>query len=123
MATQETPSFDDLEPVDNSTSDDYDSEWIDLEPGESVVGEIRELTPNCGKYDTTVIELARGIGDVVAMWSNSQIDNALDDNDLGESDVVGIKHTEQTSTFTNEDGEEQEYDIWKVRELPAGGPE
>jgi hypothetical protein len=82
MATQETPSFD------------------DLEPSESVVGEIRELTPNCGKYDTTVIELARGIGD-----------------------VIGIKHTEQTSTFTNEGGEEQEYDIWRVRELSAGGSE
>ncbi|EMA25734.1 hypothetical protein [Haloarcula argentinensis] len=116
MATQETLSFDDLEPVDNST-DDYDSVLIEPEAGESVVGEIRDLSPNCGKYDTTVIELACGISDVVAMWSNNRINNALDDNDLGEGDVVGIKHTEQTSTYTNEADEEQEYDIWEGRQF------
>ncbi|WP_018258888.1 hypothetical protein [Halomicrobium katesii] len=121
MATQETPSFDDLEPVDTNTQDDeYDSEWIELDQGEDVVGEIRDLTPNCGKYDTTVIELARGIGDVVAMWSNSQIDRQLEDNDLGEGDVVGIRHTEETGTFETEDGEEREYDIWEVRQLGGG---
>ncbi|GGN96725.1 hypothetical protein [Haloarcula pellucida] len=121
MATQETPSFDDLEPVESNSDDDYDSEWIELEPGENVVGVIRDVVPNCGQYDTTVIELSRGIGDVVAMWSNNQIDNALDDNDLGEGDVVGIKHTEKTRTFTTDDGEEREYDVWEVRQL--GGSE
>ncbi|WP_135365881.1 hypothetical protein [Halosimplex halophilum] len=32
--------------------------------------------PNCGQYDTTVIELARGLGDIVAMWSSGQIGSA-----------------------------------------------
>ncbi|WP_372478913.1 hypothetical protein ACAH01_08695 [Halomicrobium sp. HM KBTZ05] len=39
MAAQQTPSFDDLEPVDTNTQDDeYDSEWIELDQGEDVVG-------------------------------------------------------------------------------------
>jgi len=78
MTTQDTPSFDDLETVNTSDeSDDYDTDWLDLEPGESVVGEIRAIKPNCGQYGTTVIELARGLCDIVAMWSNGQIDSAV----------------------------------------------
>jgi hypothetical protein len=37
---------------------------------------IRAIKPNCGQYDTTVIELAGDLGNVVAMWSNGQIDGA-----------------------------------------------
>ncbi|MFC6613563.1 hypothetical protein ACFQAS_01085 [Halopenitus salinus] len=86
MSTQKTPAFDDLEPVEANTEeqDDYDTEWIDLEPDENVVGEVRAITPNCGDYDTTVLEIARGLGDVVCMWSNKQIDRLLESNDLGE---------------------------------------
>jgi len=121
MATQDTPSFDDLETVDTSDeSDDYDTDWLDLESGESVVGEIRAIKPNCGQYDTTVIELARGLGDIVAMWSNGQIDRALESNELGEGDVVGIKHTEETRTFTTDDGDEREFDVWEVRAMGDG---
>lgn len=118
MATQDTPSFDDLETVEaDDDGNDYETEWIDLEAGETVVGEIRSVKPNCGQYDTTVLELARGLGDIVTMWSNQQIDRALEDNDLGEGDVVGIKHTEQTRTYTTDDGEERKYDVWEVRTL------
>ncbi|SFR85737.1 hypothetical protein SAMN05216559_0130 [Halomicrobium zhouii] len=118
MAANDTPDFDDLEPVEiNEQEDDSDAEWLDLEPGESVVGEVRAVRPNCGQYDNTVIELARGLGDVVVMWSNGQIDRAFRVNDIGEGDVVGIKHTEDTATAENEDGEEYEFDIWEVRAL------
>jgi len=118
MATGETPAWEDLDPVEtDDENDDYDTEWLDLDPGEIVVGELRAVKPNCGKYDTTVLEIARGIGDVVTMWSNGQIDRVLQQKDLGEGDVVGIKHTEETRTFTTEDGDEQEYDLWEVREM------
>lgn len=120
MAAQDTPAFDDLETVEaDDDSDDYETEWLELDPGESVVGELRSINPNCGQYNTTVLELARGLGDVVTMWSNGQIDRALDANDLGEGDVVGIIHTEESRTFTDDDGEETEYDLWEVRTLEA----
>ncbi len=72
MVQSETPSFDELETVDTTPddADDGDAEWLDLDAGEAVVGEIRALKPNCGEHNTTVIELARGLGDVVVMWSN-----------------------------------------------------
>lgn len=118
MSANDTPDFDDLDPVEtNEQDDDYETEWLDLEPGESVVGEVRAVRPNCGEYDNTVIELARGLGDVVAMWSNGQIDRAFRVNDLGEGDVVGIKHTEDTATAEDDNGEEYEFDIWEVRAM------
>jgi len=126
MAAQDTPAFDDLAPVEanDDEQNDYETEWLDLDAGESVVGEIRAVKPNCGKYDTTVLEIARGLGDVVCMWSNGQIDRALKANDLGEGDVVGIKHTEETRTYTPEGSdEEQEFDLWEVRALDRGGDE
>ena len=115
MATNELPSDDEFELIEPETdSQDYESEWIDIEPGEEVVGEIRAIKPNCGQYDTTVIELARGLGDIVAMWSNGQIDTTLETNEIGEGDVVKIEHTEETRSFTTEDGDEREYDVWNV---------
>lgn len=118
MATEETPSFDDLDPVeDPGTDTEDDAEWIELEPGESIVGELRSVRPNCGDYDTTVLEIARGLGDTVLMWSNGQIDRKLGHNDLGEGDVVGIRRTEETFTFENAEGEEQEANVWEVRTI------
>jgi len=65
MATQKTPSVDDLEPVDTNRDHEYDSEWIELDQAEPAAAEIRDRTLNCGKYDTTVMELAHAIGNVV----------------------------------------------------------
>ena len=118
MAAQDTPAFDDLTPV--KPGNDYDDEeegWIELDRGESVVGEIREISPNCGQYNTTVINLATGIGEVRPMWSNRQIDRALESRELAEGDVIGIKHTDETRSFTPDgEDEETEYDVWEVRE-------
>lgn len=41
MASESTPSFDDLNPVSNDFDDD--AEQIQLEPGEPVVGELRQV--------------------------------------------------------------------------------
>jgi len=120
MASQPTPSsFDDLQPVEqpNTNRDSEDAEWFDLEPGATIVGEIREVTPDCGEHDTTVLKLARGLGDVVLMWSNRQIDRQLEHNDLGEGDVIGIRKSEDTETFTTEDGETRTYHACEVRSV------
>lgn len=95
MATENLPSEEEFELVEaDSDSDDYETEWIDVEPGGSVIGEIRAVKPNCGKFDTTVIELARGLGDIVAMWSNSQIDRTLDAEYFGYRSVNSSSSTE-----------------------------
>ena len=54
MATEDVPSFDDLEPVKVANdSEEDDAELIKLEPGENLVGEIREIHRNLGEYNTT----------------------------------------------------------------------
>lgn len=114
MASERAPSFDDLDPVANDYDDD-DVETLKLDPGESVVGEIREINTGLGDYDSTLLIIARGLGDVVKIWSNRQIDAQMASADLGEGDVVGIKKTEETSTYTDDTGQEQEYHIFEVR--------
>ncbi|OYR77658.1 hypothetical protein DJ84_21685 [Halorubrum ezzemoulense] len=117
MASSKNPAFDEMAVVtgDDNNYDD-DGEWLDLEPGESVVGEIRAINENCGQHNTTVLELSRGLGDNVTMWSNRQIDRVLEKNEIGVGEVVGIKHTTETDTFTPSDSDEPvTFDVWEVR--------
>ncbi|MFY4815492.1 hypothetical protein ACOJIV_22755 [Haloarcula sp. AONF1] len=124
MASSKNPAFDEMAVVtgDDNQYDD-DGEWLDLEAGESVVGEIRAINENCGKHDTTVLELSRGLGDNVTMWSNRQIDRVLQKNEIGVGEVVGIKHTTETDTFTpSGEDEPVTFDVWEVRSgLDEGG--
>ena len=124
MASSKQPSFDDMEVMNGNQSDydDADDEWLDLEAGESVVGEIRTINEDCGKHNTTVLELSRGLGDNVLMWSNRQIDRVLKNNELGVGEVVGIKHTNRTDTFTpTGEDEPVTFDVWEVRAVSPGG--
>lgn len=118
MATNDsTPSFDDLNPVSNDFDDD-EVEQIQLEPGENVVGEIREINTGLGEHNSTLIHIARGIGDVVKLWSNRQIDAQMHRADLGVGDVIGIQKKEETATYTDDEtGEENEYHLFEVRAL------
>jgi hypothetical protein len=118
----ETPSFDEMEAVDApDQSGDADAEWIDLDAGETVVGELRKRQET-QDYDNDVLEIARGLGDVVVMFSNGQIDRRLDTlaDEYGSAEglVLGFKKTEETRSFTppGED-EEVEFNIWEVRQL------
>jgi len=106
MAAQDQSSdFDALEPVEvDDDTDDEDAEWIDLDEGESVVGEIREIKENCGDYDSRVYKIARGLGDVCLLWGKASIDRQIDSGDLGPGSVVGIKNTGET--YTTESGNE-----------------
>lgn len=117
MASSKNPNFDEMAVVtgDDNQYDD-DGEWLDLEAGESVVGELRAINENCGQHDTTVLELSRGLGDNVTMWSNRQIDRVLEKNEIGVGEVVGIKHTNKTDTFTpSGEDEPVTFDVWEVR--------
>lgn len=122
MASSQNPAFDEMDVVtgDDDEYDDEDTEWLDLERGESVVGEVRAVNKNCGKFDSTVLELSRGLGDNVTMWSNRQIDRVFEKNDLGAGEVVGIKHTDKTDSFTPDDADDPvTFDVWEVRVDPG----
>lgn len=118
MASESVPSFDELETVNPSTDyEDEDVERIKLEPGESIVGEVREIRRNLGEFDSTLIFLARGLGDVVKMWSNGQIDRRLDAANVAEGDVIGIAKGEEEQSYTDDEGEVQDFYEFEVRVL------
>ena len=112
MATQDPASYD-AEDIDWSEGsgnyDDDDAEWLDLEPGQHVVGELRDVKENCGKNNSRVYKLARGIGDLVLLWGNNSLDRRFDDEDFSKGDVIAIRCT--TETYTNDHGE---FPIWQV---------
>ena len=109
MAAEQKPAdFDALKPVE-TPDDDEELEWIDLDEGDSLVGEIREIKENCGQYDSRVYKIARGLGDVVLMWGKASIDRQVDSADLGPGVVVGIRNTGDTyQTETGNEGTEYE---------------
>jgi hypothetical protein len=97
MAAQDqTSEFDALEPVEPAADDDDDdAEWIDLDAGDSVVGEVREIKDNCGEYGNRVSKLSRGVGDNILMWGTASVDSQVDRADIGAGDVIGLKNTGQ----------------------------
>lgn len=122
MAAENKPTvdFDDLEPVESPAENDDDVPQVKLSPGENIVGEIREVTRDLPPHGNTLLHIARGLGDVVKMWSNGQIDRKLDAAGLEVGDLVGIRKTERTESYVDDDGEEQEFYIFEVRSLDGG---
>lgn len=95
MSTDTNQSgFDDLKPVDTPDDDDEEAEWLDLDDGESVVGELREIRENCGEYGSRVYKIQTGIGEPVKLlWGKASIDRQVDAADLGPGSVLGILNT------------------------------
>lgn len=65
-----------------------------------MVGEIRQIHTGLGDYNSTLLYIARGIDDVVKLWSNRQIDAQMERADLGVGDVVGFAKFEITAITT-----------------------
>jgi hypothetical protein len=98
MASEETQSgFDDLEPVSSPDYDEENVEWIDLEEGETIVGELREIRDNCGENNSRVYKIADEIGEPLKLlWGKASINRQIDDSDLGPGSVIGIQNTGDT---------------------------
>ena len=114
MASKEAPSFDDLTPVDTSDDTDDDVPVIKLEPGESIVAEVRHIERNVGKWKNSVLHLTRN-GEPCKMWSNATIDRALNAAEVGPGDTVGIRKGEDPYTYETDEGEEREAFDFEVR--------
>ena len=100
MATKDSPSFDDLNPVEDASSDDNGSDWIDLDAGEEFVGRITGYNPSAG-YNG-VIEL-----DGRPMYLNATLKNQLIAA-LVEGRMMAVRVSEEEETF-DDDGEERSY--------------
>lgn len=107
MAIKELPSFDDLTTVDTSDDTDDDVPTVKLDPGESIVAEVRHIEHNVGKWKNSVLHLTRN-GEPCKMWSNGTIDRKLNKANVGPGDTVGIRKCEEQYTYETDDGEQGE---------------
>lgn len=91
---------------------DYDTEWQDRPAfGEIVQGTLLAINPDCGDYDTTVLEIRlteptsdHDEGTLVSMWSTAGIDSALEENDVSRGSEIAVMGED---TFETDDGEER----------------
>ena len=92
---------------------------FELEPGESAVLRIRHIECDVGQHNNRVLHLTRENGDLSKKWSNRTIDRAVERYDLGPGDWIGLRKEEESFSFENEDGEEQEAHGYDVRVVGA----
>lgn len=120
MAAKDAPSFDDLTPVEPANdTDDEDVPIVKLEPGDELVADVRFIERNVGKWQNTMLHLTRASGENCKMWSNKTIDRALGEADVGPGDTIGIRKSEDSYTYEDDDGEEREAYDFEVAVLEA----
>ena len=126
MSKGTTPSIDDLEPVSNNGRDDEVPE-LELEPGDSFVGEVRSIERGLGDYESTLVHFSSDeipLGEQRKYWAPGHVDAQFYGADVQEGDVVGlIKDEEPTKVrdddgeiVLDDDGEEAEYHRVEVRD-------
>lgn len=111
MAKGQTPEFDEMQKVDQDDDlDDEDVDWFDFEdPGDTVVGELREVKHDCGPNNSRVYKISRGIGDTTLFWGAGSLNQQFDQSELERGDVIGVRLTDET--YENEHGEFPVYDV------------
>lgn len=122
MAKTENPGgWDSMTTVETAESESDDDDAITLEPGEYVVGALVNKR-DVGSYSDLMTIAVTGTnrsdvdpGDFVDMWSNGQIEKALERAGIGRNDTVGIKKTDRKREYVDDDGETVEYYEFEVR--------
>jgi hypothetical protein len=103
--TDDTPSWDDLDTVEVSRDDDG-NHWIELDAGEEITGRITAFNP-LASYEG-VVEIDGRPYRLNATMRKQIIAG------LVEGCTIGIRKSEETDTFENDDGEQQEYNPREV---------
>lgn len=94
-------------------SDGEDGEWVELDDGESLTGELVRMQEDAGKYDSRVYEIDRHDGNEnTLIWGNGSIDSQID-NSVNPGDLV---HIERNGTYENKYGEFDNYDVMVKRQ-------
>lgn len=110
MATTKSPAFDDLDEIEEpSTQDDS---WIELEPGDSVTGSVTDFSPRAS-YNG-VIEIDGRPYRLNASLRRSIVSALIEDA------VIGIRKSDSKESFEDDDGEEIEYYPREAR-IKVGG--
>ncbi|WP_252699475.1 hypothetical protein [Natronosalvus vescus] len=79
-------------------TDDYDTEFVDRpELGEMIQGTLLNVKPDCGEFDTTILELRlsepyhdQDEGALVCFWSTNGIDSALEENEVSRGEEIAV---------------------------------
>lgn len=109
-------NFDDLDKVtDEPSNDDYDDvPAIEMEdPGDEFVGEVRHIERNVGKYDKMLVHVTVD-GKPKKYWAQREVERKLERADVGPGDTIGVRMSERSYTFQNDDGQEieaHEFDV------------
>lgn len=123
MATKDdSTSFDDLMPVNASNDNDDDGETlIKLDPGDSLIGSLRFVESDVGKYNNDMLHLTReGDDEAVKHWSNDTIRKSLKAADVKPGDVIGLRKESEPYTFEDDDGKEQRAHGYEVAVSEGG---
>lgn len=108
MATEEPKSFDDFPTTDEPDDADGDG-WINLGPGDEAVGDLTDFSP-LASYNG-VVEVDGRPHRINATMRKSIIRALIADR------RIAIRKSEDTETYVDEDGNEQEYHPREVRVL------
>ncbi|GGL60248.1 hypothetical protein [Halocalculus aciditolerans] len=120
MSQGKQPSWDDLSEVSSGNDDEEYDDVLNLDPGDSVVAEVRAIERDADRYGRDRYHLTRTDGEepkYVSYFASASVTRPLDNADVGPGDVIGIKKDEDSYTFEDEDGEEQEAYGFEVRVL------
>lgn len=115
MSKGKAPSFDDLDPVEDSNGGD-DAQDLELEPGDEFVGEVRSIERNLGDYDSTLVHFAtQELGEQRKWWLPGHVDAQFYQADIQEGEVIGLSKAEEPTETETDDGEMVEYHRVEVR--------
>lgn len=100
------PSFDDLDQVviGDFDDDEPEPEWIDLEDGQSLVGELVGVTENAGIHNNRLYKLRTDDGPAL-LWGATNLDFQFNQAGVEAGDVIGVRRTAERFTTTDENGE------------------
>lgn len=118
-------TFDDLAPVEDTSTNDDDEPTRKLEPGDELVAQIRHIEKEVGQFENDLLHLTDQDGELFKFWSNNTVSRKLEAANAKPGDTIGVRKAEDATTFTveNDDGEEEEresYDF-EVGVLEHGG--
>ena len=115
MSKSKAPSFDDLDPVEDSNDSD-DAQDLELEPGDEFVGEVRSIERNLGDFDSTLVHFAtEELGEQRKYWLPNHVDAQFYQADIQEGDVIGLSKAEEPTETETEEGDTVEYHRVEVR--------
>lgn len=97
----------------NEQFDEDDGEWVDLNDGDVLQGELVRVVENAGKYDSRVYEIDTGLDENRLMWGNGSVDSQVDEAGIEPGDLIHIK---RDGTYENKYGTHPNFEVMFKRQ-------